>query len=739
MKKLLLSLLFMALPLLVSAYDVTVNGLYYNLDADAKTAEVTNGDSKQVGSVSIPESIIVGLTTYTVTSIGDEAFDMCTKLNAVTIPNTVTRIGKSAFYQCLEMTSINIPSSIVDIDEGAFRYCWELRTIDLPNSITKINDGVFSDCHKLETITIPSTITSVGICAFSNCSKLTAIILPNGITSIGSGAFSGCSSLTTLYLPESIVSVGNDAFNSTLWYNQQPDGLLYVGKVAYKYKGTMADDTAIELKEGTTEISGGAFNNCKGLISIHIPESVQNIGLGAFSGCEGLISIHIPESVQNIGVQAFDNCTKLSDVNLPSSITEIENNTFFNCKNLTSITLPEGLVRIGMAAFSNSGLTSISLPEKLKTIEDEAFRSCNSLESILIPSSVDSIGFMAFGYDNSLKSISVATGNSVYDSRNNCNAIIKTATNTLFVGCQNSFIPDGVEKIGQRAFSYCEELISIIIPASVKSIDRFAFNECIKLESVTFNEGLETIGESVFYNCSALTSITLPSTLYSIRGAAFANTNLESINSLIEEPFEISANVFYSLYSKATLYVPEGTKEKYQNKEAWKRFTNIVEISKHCAKPTISYKNGKLYFESETEGANFITSISDSDIKQHIGKNIELTVAYTISVVATASGYKNSEAAMATLCWIDAEPQSEGITQDVAIVSASAVLIQSNNGILNIMGVPNDTIINVFDLSGKTVGSAKATMGTTYINTTLCSGEVGIVNIGDKSVKILIK
>jgi hypothetical protein len=153
----------------------------------------------------------------------------------------------------------------------------------------------------------------------------------------------------------------------------------------------------------------------------------------------------------------------------------------------------------------------------------------------------------------------------------------------------------------------------------------------------------------------------------------------------------------------------------------------------------IAYENGQLIFECETEGANFITSISDADVKNHVGSVIDLTATYTVSVIATAAGYKNSDVATATLCWIEADPNTEGIENGVAQVRANAVLIQSHNGTLSIAGVNNGTDIAVYSTSGQMVGSAKAQGTTSTINTTLRSGNVAIVRIGDKSVKVVMQ
>ena len=151
-------------------------------------------------------------------------------------------------------------------------------------------------------------VTSIDSYAFYKCSGLTSVTIPNSVTSIGNSAFYGCSSLTSITIPNSVTSIGYEAFDGTAWYNNQPDGLVYAGKVAYKYKGTMPSNTSIVIEEGTLGIAGGAFSGCSGLTSVTIPNSVTSIGSDAFRDCSGLTSVTIPNSVTSIGYEAFYNC-----------------------------------------------------------------------------------------------------------------------------------------------------------------------------------------------------------------------------------------------------------------------------------------------------------------------------------------------------------------------------------------------------------------------------------------------
>ena len=225
---------------------------------------------------------------------------------------------------------------------------------------------------------------------------------------------------------------------------------------------------------------------------------------------------------------------------------------------------------------------------------------------------------------------------------------------------------------------------------------------------------------------------------------AFANcSSLEKVMVLASNPPFAYDNTF-SNYN-ISLYIPEGSVDSYQSTSPWSKFSSFKTLTgddievKVCAKPTISYENGQLKFECETEGVEFISSIKDSDIKDYTSASIQLSVTYTISVYATKAGYQNSDVTRATICWLDVTPTGENVVVGQAEVRAVPVLIESDGGVLTVKGVAEGTPMNVYDTAGRKVGSATASAQATRISTTLRNGDIGIVRIGDKAVKVAIK
>ena len=567
-----------------------------------------------------------------VTSIGNYFFYNCSGLTSITIPNSVTRIGNYAFFKCSKLASINIPNGVTSIGGYAFCWCGNLSSITIPNSLTTIDQWVFANCSGLTSITIPNSVTSIEYRAFSGCEGLESIKFGNGLTKIGIEAFGiwttepgpcnnlkkviindvsdwlkisfadpyanpliyakhlysdenteitdltipdvtnipdyafyNCTGLTSVTIPNSVTNIGIDAFYGTTWYNNQPDGLIYAGLNAYKYKGKMPTNTSITIKQGTVAISQSAFSGCSGLVSITIPNSVTSIGCPAFSGCSGLTSMKVESG--NTKYDSRDNCNAIietasntlvagcKNTDIPNSVTSIGNSAFSDCYDLASVTIPNSVTSIGDRAFYQCyALTSVTLNSN--AIVSKAYTSSNNLNNIfgtrvtnyIIGQDVKSIGENAFYGCDKLTSVTLNSNTIVsktYTANNNMKTIFGAQVKEYIIG-------QAVKNIGENAFSGYTNLTSVtlnsntivsktytpnnnmktifgeqvkkyVIGDDVTSIGVMAFYDCSGLTSITIPNSVTYIGTNAFEHCSGLTSITIPNSVTSIGGSAFSS------------------------------------------------------------------------------------------------------------------------------------------------------------------------------------------------------------------------
>ena len=365
-----------------------------------------------------------------------------------------------------------------------------ITSIIIGNSVTNIGNGAFSYCS-VSSVSFGNSLTSIGKSAFYGCSSLTSATIPNGVTSIGEYAFSECIGLASVTIPNSVTSIGNEAF-----------GLC-------------------------------------SLTSVTIPNSVTSIGRGAFLGCSELNSINVASG--NTHYDSRNNC---------NAIIETSSNTLIvGCKQTV---IPNSATSIGELAFGVcSSLASVTIPNSVTTIEAGAFYGCSSLTSVTIPNSVTSIGYFAFAFCSKMNSINVESGNTYYDSRNNCNAIIETSSNTLISGCKTTVIPDSVTSIGHGAFEGCSSLTSVTIPNGVTSLGVETFYGCDSLQSVVIPNSVTSIGDMAFYGC----------------------VNLSSIHNYATTPATLGSYVFERVNRPlCTLYVPNGYEGAYRAADVWKGF-----------------------------------------------------------------------------------------------------------------------------------------------------------------------
>lgn len=220
--------------------------------------------------------------------------------------------------------------------------------LTIKNGVTAIGDYAFRGSYNLNTVTIPATVTSIGEAAFEVSRSLLIANIGDSVTTIDDYAFRDCDNLITVTIPDSVTSIGWDAFTNTEWFRNQPDGLVYAGKVAYRVKGDCPPDVVI--KEGTAGIAEGAFWASDTVKTVTIPDTVTIIKGAAFA-YSSITSVSIGNSVTMIGYSAFRYCGKLSEVTLGNSVKEIDYDAFFGCRSLKSVTIPESVTTIGDSAF----------------------------------------------------------------------------------------------------------------------------------------------------------------------------------------------------------------------------------------------------------------------------------------------------------------------------------------------------------------------------------------------------
>ena len=452
----------------------------------------------------------------------------------------------------------------------------------------------------------------------------------------------------------------------------------------------------------SSDIPDYAFTGCTNMKSMTLGNRITSIGNNAFQNCTSLLSVKIPDGVVKLGKYSFSTCTELSDVTIGSKVNQIDYYAFEKCSSLPQIIIPKSVI----------------------SIEKEVFLGCKALKTLIISDREEklNLGYNGNGYplfeDCPLDSVYIG-GDIGY----------KYSPFSRITSLRTVVITDKETEISEKEFYGCSNLQSFTVGDGVKKFGDWAFSGCSSLKSLSFGSHLETIGKEAFSDCSSVTKIQSKTAV----PPACGSQALDDFNKW-----------------SCTLYVPNGCKAAYQSADQWKEFFYIEEgtwggddpynpDNKKCATPTISYSNGKLTFSCATSGAICQSTISDDDIRSYSNDEVQLNVTYRISVYATKEGYENSDVANATLCWIDVEPRTEGIANGVASVRANAVLIQGESGTFSISGADEGLPIIIYNTAGQTVGSGKTTAETTHVFTSLRKGEIGIVKIGQKAVKMMMK
>ncbi len=569
------------------------------------------------GDLIIPSVVKYEDIEFTVTEIGKYAFLNCKNLTSVKIPDSITSIEFCAFDGCSSLTSVTISRFVNKIELYAFNGCHSMQSIivsednenyedidgvlynkdiseliqcpggkasiSIPNTVTSIGQSGFSGCCSLTSVTIPEFVKKIGHYAFTDCIRMrsiivsegnenyadvegvlynkeiseliqcpggkTSVIIPNSVTSIGPEAFYGCSSLSSVTISNSVASIGSNAFEgcSSLTSVTIPNSVTSLGIGAFYDCSSL---TSVTIPNSVTSIGANTFNGCSSLISVTIPNSVTFIGSRAFSGCSSLTSVTIPNSVTKIAMYAFYGCSSLAKVNIPNSITSIEYGTFRYCSGLISVNIPNSVTSIDVKSFYGcSALTSVAIPESVTYIYDNAFEGCDGLKKCAYPSN--------------LKNPFVNVASIVYNplSAKTVDGYVFNSdkTEVLFAPYDadgNYTIPEGVIKIGVDAYSYSDNMTSIVIPDNVTTICNGAFKHCSRLQDITLPKSLSSMQGWVFEKSSAIKNVVY-------RGETAA---------------EAPSNTFdRSVYENATLYVPEGKVTLFQTVSPWENFFKITD------------------------------------------------------------------------------------------------------------------------------------------------------------------
>lgn len=481
------------------AEKIPIGNLYYYLNAEDSTAEVTSCPDYYTGDITIPTVVNYESIDYKVTSIGSSAFAGCPNMTSITIPEGIEKIGYLAFAGCRGLTNIIIPNSVTDITQNAFNNCdgfpvenniryadtYAMEAVDKTLSTYSIKEGtrwlgngVFWSCSNMTSVHLPTSLEYIEYGAFYECSSLASITIPVNVKHIEIYTFYGCSNLKTVTHNAKNCLTGKNGNNvGGSLYGSQVESVTFgneVERIPNLCCRDMSKLTTITIPNSVKTIGGGAFINCSGLTSMNIPDNVVKIEGSVFYGCTGLSSITIGKGVAVCDASAFRDCTNILsivwnavDCEMPQYTlfgTQVESFIFgadvetipdyccMNMDKLISINIPGRVKTIGKSAFLGcTGITRMNIPNSVTTIADWAFWGCSNITDLRIGNGMLDIGGFAFNQCSCLKTFT-------------CEAVIPPTCNMgVFYYIDKSiplYVPAGSED-AYRTAAYWEEFYNI--------------------------------------------------------------------------------------------------------------------------------------------------------------------------------------------------------------------------------------------------------------------------------------
>lgn len=512
-----LTLIALCWTMAIQGKTVTVDGINYSLNADAKTADVTGITIS--GDIVIPEKITVDGVEYSVEGMYRYIFRERNSLTSVKMPS-VRYLPENTFEECSNLTSVDMPS-VTNIGMWAFKNCESLTSVNMP-SVTDISSNAFDGCSSLTSVDMPS-VTDISSYAFSGCSSLSSVVMPS-VTRIGDNAFGGCP-IRKLYLPTTLTSIGNSCFTATREITLAATTPASLGTdVFWKYAVIRVPESAVNDYR-----NAAGWSNYKDQILSMSDKTDYDVPVTAQEKESGLLNMITQDKLGKVV------SLKVTGTINSYDILVIRNKMpYLHYLDLTDATI---------VANDYEYYTGYHTEDNI--IGDNMFASLGKLVSVKLPKNATSIRHCA-----------------LYE----CSSLVEVV------------LPVKLESIGGSAFMYCSNLTNIDLPPTLKTIGWNAFNGCSRLENISL-PGVESIDEYAFGSCSKLTEVRIPSTLKSIGNGAFDIQGLKKVYTYTVEPINIGQGTFpKTTYETATLYIPKQSKNNYYWNTQWSQFAKLEEF-----------------------------------------------------------------------------------------------------------------------------------------------------------------